>query len=65
MKDDPMTQVTLAPAAAQTAPKSAAELAAQAALEALNESLAYYTPETPVVVSDRAETDYLPYSQAA
>lgn len=66
MKDDPMTQVTLAPAAAQTtvqtAPKSAAALAA---LEALNESLAYYTPETPVVVADRAETDYLPYSQAA
>lgn len=65
MKDDPMTHVTLAHAAAQTAPKSAAELAAQAALEALNESLAYYTPETPVVVADRAETDYLPYSQAA
>lgn len=58
MKDDPMTDVTLAPAVAQTN-------AAQAALEALNESFAYYTPETPVVLADQAETDYLPYAKAA
>lgn len=57
MKDDPMTDVTLAPALNQAE--------AQAALEALNESFAYYTPETPVVLADQAETDYLPYAKAA
>ena len=57
MKDDLMTDVTLPPALS--------EPAAQAALAALNESLAYYTPETPVVVADQAEADYLPYAQAA
>lgn len=58
MKDDVMTDVTHAPAVAQIN-------AAQAALDALTESLAHYTPETPVVVADQAETDYLPYAQAA
>lgn len=57
MKDDVMTDVTLTPALNQAA--------AQAALDALNESLAYYTPETPVVLADQAETDYLPYAKAA
>ncbi|WP_420005188.1 hypothetical protein [Arenibacterium sp. LLYu02] len=52
-----MTDVTLAPAPNQAA--------AQAALEALTESFAYYTPETPVVLADQAETDYLPYAKAA
>lgn len=61
-KADPMTDVTLAPAAAPAAD----QIDAQAALAALDESLAYYTPETPVVLADAPAAEaYLPYYEAA
>ncbi len=46
--------------------KDKTEISAEAALQMLEESLSYYTPEPRVVASEDApKQDYVPYADAA